>query len=62
MGNDMESNDGRPQRTSMRTKHHSKSVGQQKRGKKELGLEEKTSIQNSPIQQYEPSEYELYVK
>jgi hypothetical protein len=35
LGNDMESNDGRPQRTSMRTKHHSKSMGQQKRGKKE---------------------------
>lgn len=62
LGNDMESNDGRLQGTSMRTKQHSKSMGQQKREKKKLGLGEKTSIQNSPIQHYEPSEYELYVK
>jgi hypothetical protein len=33
LGNDMESNDGRLQGTSMRTKQHSKSMGQQKREK-----------------------------
>jgi hypothetical protein len=31
LGNDMESNDGRPQRTSMRTKHHSKKLGETKK-------------------------------